>query len=169
MGDIKKKSKEYFNESAKCYNDSFDGKFVKPMYKDLLAEIAKVTAGNLLDVGCGNGNVLLALADSNLNLYGIDLSDEMIEQSEKRLAKRAELYMADAEKLPFKDGFFDVLVCNASFHHYPHPMVVLKEMRRVIKKNALLLIGEGYVVQPFRFFLNLSFHFSKSGDFHRKG
>lgn len=167
--EIKRNSKKHFDSTANYYDNSFDGKFVKPMYKCMLGEISKITTGNLLDVGCGNGNILSSLVDSDLKLYGIDLSTEMIKQAEKRLADRAKLCVTDAEKLPFDSDSFDVLVCNASFHHYPHPKTVLKEMRRVMKKDALLFIGEGYAIQPVRFFLNLSFHFSKSGDFHSYG
>jgi ubiquinone/menaquinone biosynthesis C-methylase UbiE len=60
-------------------------------------------------------------------------------------------------------------VCNASFHHYPHPQEVLKEMHRVMKKDAILFIGEGYIIEPFRFLLNVSFRFSKSGDVRTYG
>jgi SAM-dependent methyltransferase len=56
-----------------------------------------------------------------------------------------------------------------SFHHYPHPEEVLKEMKRVLKIGGRLLIGEGYVVQPFRAILNLSFRFSNSSDFKSYG
>ena len=45
----------------------------------------------------------------------------MIEEAGKKLGKAARLQVGDAEQLPYKDNFFDVVVCNASFHHYPNP------------------------------------------------
>ncbi len=50
-------------------------------------------------------------------------------------------YLADAEELPFEDAMFDVSVCNALFHHYINPDIVLDEMSRVIKPGGTLLIG----------------------------
>lgn len=42
-------------------------------------------------------------------------------------------------------------------------------MKRVLKCGGRLLIGECYAIQPFRAILNLSFHFSDSGDFKSYG
>lgn len=169
MNSFKEKSKKHYNETAVDYNNSFDGKFVEPMYQSLIEKIKTMPAKNLLDVGCGNGNVLCALADTELYLYGADLSEEMIKEAGKKLGERAKLAVSDAEKMPYDDGFFDLLICNASFHHYPHPEKVLCEMHRVLKKGAVLLIGEWLFKQPLRFIMNCFIRFSDGGDFHCYG
>ena len=53
----------------------------------------------------------------------------MIEMAKKNLGNSAELKVGDSEYMPWKDNFFDVIVCNASFHHYPNPEKVLSEMK----------------------------------------
>lgn len=169
MDNIKEKTMEHFNKTAETYDQTSDGKFVFPMYESLLRELSQYSNGKLLDVGCGNGNVLAALEDTKIELYGIDLSENMINEAKNRLGSNVDLCIGDAEKLPYQDDYFDVVVCNASFHHYPNPEVVLKDMHRVLKKGAKLLIGEGYVIQPLRALLNLSFRFSDSGDYHSYG
>lgn len=166
---IKEKSINHFNSNAKEYDNSFDGKFVKVMYQSLLEELEKDEKGKLLDVGCGTGNVLCKLVNGKRELFGIDLSENMVEESKKRMGKDADIKVADAEHIPYKDNTFDTLVCNASFHHYPHPEEVLREMKRVLKNGGKLLIGEGYTMQPIRALLNFSFLFSDSGDFHSYG
>ncbi|MDD3417882.1 MAG: class I SAM-dependent methyltransferase [Lachnospiraceae bacterium] len=169
MKEEKEKSIKHFNSTALEYDSSFDGKFVKVMYEPLLEELEKDAEGKLLDVGCGTGNILCKLVNGKRQLFGIDLSENMVEESKKRMEGNADIKVADAEHIPYKDNFFDTLICNASFHHYPHPEEVLKEMKRVLKSGGKLLIGEGYAIQPFRALLNLSFHFSDSGDFKSYG
>ena len=167
--DITGKSKAHFNSTAANYDASYDGKFTEKMYAPLIAELRKSPSGKLLDVGCGNGNTLVPLADTSLELFGLDLSNAMIEEAKKRLLSRAELCVGNAEVLPYGDGVFDIVVCNASFHHYPKPDAVLEEMNRVMKPGAMLYIGESYVPQPGRFFMNLFIRFSSDGDFHIYG
>ena len=50
----------------------------------------------------------------------------MIAQAEKRL-RDVHFVVGDAEKLPYEADKFDVIVCNASFHHYLHPKAVICE------------------------------------------
>ena len=166
---IIEKSKAHFDATARNYDASSDGQFTEKMYAPLVAELRKSSSGKLLDVGCGNGNTLVPLMDTPLTLFGLDLSDEMIEEAKKRLSSRAELSVGNAEALPYGDNVFDIVVCNASFHHYPKPDAVLEEMHRVMKPGAILYIGESFVPQPGRFFMNLFIRFSADGDFHIYG
>lgn len=167
--EVKEKPIKHFNSNAVEYDNSFDGKFVKAMYQPLLEELEKEEEGKLLDVGCGTGNVLCRLVNGKRELYGIDLSERMVEECKKRMGGDAYIKMADAEHIPYEDNTFDTLVCNASFHHYPHAVEVLREMKRVLKDGGKLFIGEGHIIQPFRILMNFSFRFSNSGDFHSYG
>lgn len=162
-------TKEHFNETANYYEDSFDGRYVKPMYDYILRYFADKKEASILDIGCGNGTILARLANERRTLYGVDLSENMIEIAKKRLGVHAKLLVADAKELPFSESEFDYIICNASFHHYPYPKETLQEMRRVLKNKGELLIGEGYAYEPFRFFLNVYFKFAKTGDIHSYG
>lgn len=64
---------------------------------------------------------------------------------------------------------FDILVCNASFHHYTEPKAVLNEMNRVAKSGAVILIGDPYMPGLLRPLVNLLTKFSDEGDFHYYG
>ena len=101
--DSKTRSREYFDRQAHDYDNSSDGKFVAPMYAEMLERIAGIAPASLLDVGCGTGNLLLPLADSGISLHGVDLSKEMVLVARERLAGRAEVIVADAQSLPYPD------------------------------------------------------------------
>ncbi|MDP4278270.1 MAG: methyltransferase domain-containing protein [Bacteroidota bacterium] len=139
----KEKSKAHFEKYAEGYDESYIGKFVAPMYGEILRRVKALNPGTLLDVGCGTGNILLPLsASGNINLYGLDISGNMIEVAGEKLGDKAELKVGDSESMPWEDGMFDAIICNASFHHYPHPKKVLLEMKRLLKKDGTLVIGD---------------------------
>ena len=164
----KEKTKEHFNETAGDYNNSSDGKFVEGMYDVLVEEIEKSESGKILDVGCGNGNLFTLLPENKYELYGVDFSQNMIIEAKSK-CKNATFSVADAEMLPFDDDSFDIVVCNASFHHYIHPDRVLEEMHRVLKDGGKLLIGDPYIPTGIRGVMNVMLRFSHSGDYHIYG
>ena len=167
--DVKQKTKNHFNETAYDYDNSRDGKFVEPMYGIILDEIQKSPSGKILDVGCGNANLFSMLPDGKYELCGVDFSENMIAEAERKCCEKAEFKVADAESLPFDDNTFDIIVCNASFHHYIHPDAVLEEMHRVLKDGGKVLIGDPYLPGVVRPIFNVFLRFSESGDYHVYG
>lgn len=165
----RERSKRHFDSIATSYNISHEGKFCADMYTPLIRAIHKSKGETLLDLGCGNGNLLTRLMRCGFALTGADLSEAMIERARQRLDGYAELIVADAGYLPFPADAFDVLVCNASFHHYPDPEAALKEMHRVLRPGGTLLIGECYMPQPLRAAMNVLKRFSPDGDHHFYG
>jgi len=100
--------------------------------------------GKLLDIGCGNCRNLLPF--KNLELYGIDFSSKMLEQSKKFIKKhnlKVNLKKADMKKIPFKDNFFDYCLNINSLHHVnkKNAEKALKEIYRILRKNGQCLIS----------------------------
>jgi ubiquinone/menaquinone biosynthesis C-methylase UbiE len=62
-------------------------------------------------------------------VVGVDLTAEMVKQARalarKERAGNVSFRVADAMRLPFRDGAFDVVVTRASFHHFPDPEQIL--------------------------------------------
>lgn len=167
--DSKEKTKKHFDAIASDYNQSSDGKFVQRMYEPILAELKTLPGGKLLDVGCGNGNLFGFLGKCAYELYGIDFSEKMIAEAKEKYSDCAKFFTADAKALPFENNMFDILVCNASFHHYTEPTEVLDEMNRVAKPGAVLLIGDPHMPAFIRGIANALTKFSNEGDFHYYG
>lgn len=165
----KDRTKRHFNETASEYNSSGNGKFVAPMYEALLNEIGKIRGGKLLDVGCGNGNLFNCIPDKRYELYGVDFAENMISEAKINCGEKAAFFTADAERLPFEDNTFDIVTCNASFHHYIHPNAVLREMHRVLKKGGTLIIGDPFIPAIVRPLMNLLTKLSTEGDYHFYG
>ncbi|AFA49660.1 class I SAM-dependent methyltransferase [Acetobacterium woodii] len=168
---VKELTQKHFDETAGDYNTSHDGKFVKCMYDEILERIVAINPETVLDLGCGNGNVLKKIMDiSNAKLFGLDLSPKMIESAQKKLGEKVTLEVGDAEKLPYAENQFDIVICNASFHHYPNPDRVLSEIKRVLKNGGILILGDP--TAPFEWYLkilNWGLKWSNSGDFRIYG
>ena len=163
---FKENSKMNYNKQAEIYDEKGDGKFVAPMYGEIINRIMSANPKKLLDVGCGTGNVLIKLSSNeDMSLYGLDISENMIETAKKNLGNKAELKVGDSEYMPWEDNSFDVIVCNASFHHYPNPEKVLSEMKRMLKSDGTLIIGDPTAPVIIRQIINLNCKISNNGDY----
>ena len=159
-------TKRYFDNTAKNYDRSHDGKFTKIMYQAVWNQVSCISAQRILDLGCGTGNMILRMQkEKPAEYYGLDLSEKMIEEAGSHLGAGVDLRVGDAEELPYTDHMFDLVVCNASFHHYPKPEQSLAEIRRVLKPGGSLVLGDPTVKnRVFLSLLNFFMKYSNSGD-----
>jgi ubiquinone/menaquinone biosynthesis C-methylase UbiE len=101
--------------------------------------------GKILDIGTGNARNLLAFANNGFECHGMDFSGEMIKYAKKFSEKKsfkANLIKAWAEKLPYKNNFFDYCLNISVIHHLKKKEQIesLKEMNRVMKPGAKAII-----------------------------
>lgn len=167
---LKARSKAAFDEQAPIYDEGMQGDHARALYPCILEEARRAMEGtpvpSVLDVGCGTGMLSERLlgAFPSCRLAGVDLSPAMVERARARLAGRAEVREVDAERLPFHDGAFDLVVCNDSFHHYPDPDRAAFQMWRVLRKGGALVLGDVWQPAPARAVMNAWMPFSHEGD-----
>lgn len=166
MNDLKEKSKAAFNQQAATYDTDMRGQHARSLYPILLERLSHISYQSALDLGCGTGEMIKQImqSDNHKELYGIDLSEEMLSVAKGKLPDQVKLLLGDSESLPFPDNFFDVVYCNDSFHHYPAPQNVLSEVQRVLKPGGTFLMGDCW--QPYigRMIMNFYMRHSKEGD-----
>ena len=166
MADIKERSKSTFNQQADTYDEDIHGQHARTLYPVLLSKLAHIPFQRALDLGCGTGEMMKMLlqSDDQRELYGIDLSEKMLSVAESKLSGKVRLVLGDSEHLPFADNFFDVVYCNDSFHHYPDPENVIREVQRVLKPGGTFLIGDCWQPLIGRAIMNFYMRHSKEGD-----
>ncbi len=91
----------------------------------------------VLDVGCGTGNYYQPLIERvpGVKYLGIDFSTGML----KKHPAPEKTLMADAQDLPFNPNSFDVVMANHMLYHVPDIDRAIKEFRRVLKPNGILV------------------------------
>src|SRR3989344_4040800 len=94
--------------------------------------------GLILDNGCGPGKLSLLIPKEN-TVIGCDVSLDMLREAKKRINF---VVRAMAEKLPFKDGIFDVVYTDSMLHHLKNPIDGVKEVHRVLKKDGIAVFSE---------------------------
>jgi SAM-dependent methyltransferase len=100
----------------------------------------------VLEVATGPGYVALGFAAVCRDVVGVDLTPAPLaiaerQRRERRLAN-VRFHLADAERLPFPDGAFDVAVCRFAFHHFEAPPRVLAEMARVCRPGGTVAVED---------------------------
>ena len=88
----------------------------------------------VLDVGCGNGEYLRALAGHPVQAAGCDLSMGML-----RSAAQRGLLNADVAALPLRDGTFDVVLAVHMLYHVPDRRAAIGELRRVLAPGGVCI------------------------------
>jgi SAM-dependent methyltransferase len=94
--------------------------------------------GNLLDVGCGNGNFLRQKRDDGWGTYGVEINEDVAARCrEEGLA----IFCGTVEEAAFPDHFFQVITMNHSLEHMYDPSGTLEEISRIIKDEGLLFLA----------------------------
>jgi len=108
--------------------------------RGLLEGISLTSEERLLEIGCGEGGNLYHLRGQGRLRVGADFSAKKAAFA----ARHAEAHglCADAQRLPFADGAFDVILIRDLLHHVRERGRVLSEVRRLLRSGGRLLLIE---------------------------
>jgi ubiquinone/menaquinone biosynthesis C-methylase UbiE len=105
------------------------------------------TARRILDVGCGDCQLANFLARNSSNrVVGIDISDDDLERGRQQADKEGILRLVDCKKVDahhlgrFENNPFDAAVMVYALHELSRPILVLRQVHRVLKDQGRLLI-----------------------------
>lgn len=99
----------------------------------------------VLDVCCGTGTLCAMIAEgvgSDGEVVGVDLSENMLKKAENKRKGNIRFCYANAEEIPYADGYFDRASVTFGLHEMPHPvrMNMLCEMQRVLKPGGKITV-----------------------------
>jgi ubiquinone/menaquinone biosynthesis C-methylase UbiE len=130
------------------YQDRIAATEFAQAYKQLAVEALAVRPGQTaLDLGCGPGTDLAALAEAvtpSGAVFGIDSSAEMLERARARSAElpQVALQRGDIHALPYADASIDRAHTDRVLQHVAEPARVLAEARRVLRPGGRLVMAE---------------------------
>jgi ubiquinone/menaquinone biosynthesis C-methylase UbiE len=104
---------------------------------------------DLLDVGCGTGNLHPLLAPTVRSIKGVDVSSECLATARAR-SPEVDYQLYDGNRLPFADASFDVVFTICVMHHVPPAdwLSFARELRRVVRPGGIALVFEHNPYNP---------------------
>lgn len=151
----------FFNAWASVYDWPLFQFWFRLFQKPLLELLHSRKEFSLLDIACGTGQLLslLSRGHSKATLAGIDASEKMLARARQRVP-HVLLKKGDVHHLPFEDASFDYVVSTEAFHHFDDQEKVLREMKRVAKKNGNVVIID---IDFFFSFIHFAFEHMEPG------
>jgi ubiquinone/menaquinone biosynthesis C-methylase UbiE len=102
--------------------------------------------GAVLEVAPGPGYFAIEIARlGRFQVTGLDISHTMVEISKENAAAAGvniEFRQGDATEMPFADGSFDLVVCQAAFKNFKRPVSALNEVHRVLRRGGRAVIQD---------------------------
>lgn len=132
--------KVFWNRWASRYDRVMSGS--KDTYLRIAEQINHTLNRNMtvLELACGTGILSVRIAASTKHLEATDFSEEMIWQAKrKHHSSRLHFSVQDAADLPYASESFDAVVIANALHVVPNAELVLKNIRRVLKKDGILI------------------------------
>ena len=108
--------------------------------------LARLSALDVLDAGCGTGFLSLEIARRGHRVTGIDFAPAMLAEARRKAAEQGAAVRfeeADAEQLPFSPNSFDLVVSRHVLWTLPHPEAAIDEWIRVLRPGGRLAVIDG--------------------------
>ena len=143
----------YHDWEAQSYDDkwsiSFDERctdYARDRFEAIVGKLPSAPYGTALELGAGTGFFSLNLRQAGIldEVHVTDLSPGMVEAARanaEKLGFSVEGRVADAERIPYDDNTFDIVVGHAVIHHIPDVEQALREVVRVLKPGGRFVIA----------------------------
>ena len=121
----------------------------RPAYQRLFVELQRhgwLSDREVLDCGIGTGlfsDALICVVGNGVEIHGVDISPKMLEQARALLTRRGvegKFECRDARFLPLEDGSMNLVLSAFMLEHASDPLGVLREMARVARSDATLVL-----------------------------
>lgn len=127
----------YYDAIAKSY-DRLHGEEQIRKIKTVLKHIELTSDDWVIDVGCGTGVSFPYFQPHVEYMVGIDPAAQLLYNCKS--TKKPQMIHGWGEHLPQRDGLFDVVVCFTAIHNFTDPEKGIKEMIRVSKPSATIVV-----------------------------
>jgi SAM-dependent methyltransferase len=148
---VKQQVAAHWNRRAAHFDEDFGHSIGSPAERaawDRVLDLFLPRHGPLdtLDIGCGTGFLSFELAARGHRVIGVDFAPAMLALARQKAAERAAAIRfeeADAERLPFAAGSFDLAVSRHLLWTLPHPEAAIDEWLRVLRPGGRLVVVDG--------------------------
>jgi len=110
--------------------------------RPILELLGNISGKQVLDIGCGNGFLLIKIKKGGAIATGLDNSSDMVMQAKQRFDNR--LSVATADFLPIKSNVYDAAVCSLTINNFPSAEITkraFQEAFRILMPGGLFVIS----------------------------
>ncbi len=127
------------------FYDATFGRLVKRRIERAIHHMNISETDLVLDLGIGTG-VSLNYYPQHARVTGVDLSAGMLRKAREKIRERqlshANVFQADALRLPYADACFDAVAISFGLRNVEDPAAALRELRRVTRPGGTLVVCE---------------------------
>ncbi len=109
-------------------------------YLDVIGASSGGGVATLLEIGCGQGDLLLEALDRGYKVTGVEYSASSAELASQRVGERGTVLCGDLRGLPIPESSFDVCVLSDLIEHVRDPVDFLSNLRRLLKPEGVIFI-----------------------------
>ncbi|MDI6846650.1 MAG: methyltransferase domain-containing protein [Candidatus Bathyarchaeia archaeon] len=142
--------KLYYDEKAKSYDEIFDMLYFK-VYDEItwryIEPYVPIDPNALvLDAGGGTGRWAIRMARKGCKVILMDISERMLKVVDKKvretgLQHKITIKKGDITKTEYANETFDMILCEHTLFLFKEPDALIKELKRILKKKARLIIS----------------------------
>lgn len=140
-------TRDYLNQVEMAFPSEYVIRIFKGSYPKLNFDKNSFKNKRVCDLGCGDGRNLVLLYQCGFNVYGVELTEEIVNKTRANLTKLnilSELRVGTNENVPFDDNFFDFLLSWNSCYYMGQNVdfnTHVKEFARILKKEGYLVLS----------------------------
>jgi phosphatidylethanolamine/phosphatidyl-N-methylethanolamine N-methyltransferase len=151
----KRKIMQRYDLTAEMYDERYADE-QKGKYKKALENV-NITGSAILDVGCGSGLFFNQVADQADLVVGVDVSSKLLTKSKEQVSAFQNVFVlqADADHLPFREGFFDNVFAFTVLQNMPKPAETLSEIKRVANLGSRVVVTGLKKAFPLNIFMDV--------------
>lgn len=135
--------KNFYDATAGRYDLRQANPWTRHLRKAEEKLLRKFAHGRVLDIGCGTGHHLAFLEKNNISteLFGVDVSKEMLKEARKKCSTHVMLVESPAENLSFPDNNFDTIVCFHGTFNFVNSAKTIHEMSRILRRGGIVILS----------------------------
>lgn len=136
--------RQWYNFIAEGFQERYEGEEGEYLagFEDIVYDsFVDCTDKEVLDLGTGGGRFALRISGIARQVFGIDISEEMIRIAQSRKSSHANVHfeVGDAEQLRFSDQQFDIVVSAGMFEYMQDMSSYFREVHRVLKPGGVFV------------------------------